>query len=99
MWIGESPVYAVAIYLIVRSETHNRRFITTPLLLLDILLTAGMPWHVIVWTIFLDLVMIVMGLVGALTKTVYKWGKRASKHFPPVPHSSSPTSQPTRQNS
>ncbi|KAK5105751.1 hypothetical protein LTR62_002187 [Meristemomyces frigidus] len=39
-------------------------FITTPLLLLDLLLTAGLPWPSILWTIFLDLVMIITGLVG-----------------------------------
>ena len=50
-------------------------FITTPLLLMDLLLTAGMPWPSIVWTIFLDWVMIVTGLIGALVKSRYKWGK------------------------
>lgn len=50
------------------------RFITTPLILLDLLLTADMPWPTILWTILVDLVMIVCGLVGALTRTRYKWG-------------------------
>ncbi|KAG9894395.1 family A G protein-coupled receptor-like protein, partial [Aureobasidium melanogenum] len=49
-------------------------FITTPLLLLDILLTAGLPWPTIIWTVFLDWIMIVTGLVGALVKSRYKWG-------------------------
>lgn len=49
-------------------------FITTPLLLLDLLLTAGLPWPTILITILLDEVMIVTGLVGALTSTSYKWG-------------------------
>ncbi|KAL9116274.1 MAG: hypothetical protein Q9187_007202 [Circinaria calcarea] len=49
-------------------------FVTTPLLLLDLLLTAGMPWPTILWTLFLDEVMIVTGLVGALTRSSYKWG-------------------------
>jgi bacteriorhodopsin len=56
----------------IRLITH--RFITTPLLLLDLLLTAGSPWPSILWTIFLDLVMVITGLVGALVKTRYKWG-------------------------
>ncbi len=56
------------------STDFRDRFITTPLLLLDLLLTAGMPWPTIIWTIFLDEVMIVTGLVGALVKTRYKWG-------------------------
>jgi len=49
-------------------------FITTPLLLLDLLLTAGMPWPTILWVILVDEVMIVTGLVGALVKSSYKWG-------------------------
>lgn len=49
-------------------------FVTTPLLLMDLLLTAGLPWPTIIWTIFLDEVMIITGLVGALVKSRYKWG-------------------------
>jgi len=48
--------------------------ITTPLLLLDLLLTAGMPWPSILWVILVDWVMIVTGLVGALVVSDYKWG-------------------------
>ncbi|TGO07840.1 hypothetical protein BTUL_0242g00050 [Botrytis tulipae] len=48
--------------------------ITTPLLLLDILLTAGLPWPTILFTIFLDEIMIITGLVGALVASSYKWG-------------------------
>jgi bacteriorhodopsin len=44
------------------------------LLLLDLLLTAGLPWPTILFTLFLDEVMIVVGLVGALVATSYKWG-------------------------
>jgi bacteriorhodopsin len=50
------------------------RFITTPLLLLDLLLTAGMPWPTVLWVILVDWVMIVTGLVGALVTSSYKWG-------------------------
>lgn len=49
-------------------------FITTPLLLLDLLLTAGMPWPTILWTILIDEIMVVTGLVGALVVSDYKWG-------------------------
>jgi len=49
-------------------------FITTPLLLMDLLLTAGMPWPTILWVILIDWIMIVTGLVGALVASVYKWG-------------------------
>jgi bacteriorhodopsin len=59
------------------------RFVTTPLLLMDLLLTAGLPWPTILWTIFLDEVMIITGLVGALVKSRYKWGKT---HLPSMYH-------------
>ena len=49
-------------------------FITTPLLLLDLLLTAGLPWQTIGITILADEVMIVCGPVGALVRSSYKWG-------------------------
>ena len=49
-------------------------FVTTPLLLTDLLLTAGLPTATILATILADEVMIVTGLVGALTQTSYKWG-------------------------
>ncbi|KAK4983077.1 hypothetical protein LTR50_007429 [Elasticomyces elasticus] len=49
-------------------------FITTPLLLMDLLLTAAMPWPTILFIILVDEVMIVTGLVGALVKSSYKWG-------------------------
>lgn len=49
-------------------------FITTPLLLLDLLLTAGMPWPTIFWVILCDWIMIITGLIGALVVSRYKWG-------------------------
>ena len=49
-------------------------FVTTPLLLLDLLLTAGVPTPTILITIFADEIMVVTGLVGALTSSTYKWG-------------------------
>jgi bacteriorhodopsin len=49
-------------------------FITTPLLLMDLLLTAGMPWPTVLFVILVDEVMVVTGLVGALVKSSYKWG-------------------------
>lgn len=48
--------------------------VTTPLLLLDLLLTAAVPTPTILATILADEIMIVCGLVGALTRTTYKWG-------------------------
>lgn len=41
---------------------------------MDLLLTAGLPWPTILWTILLDEVMIITGLIGALVSSSYKWG-------------------------
>lgn len=49
-------------------------FLTTPLLLMDLLLTCGMPTPTIAYVILMNEIMIVTGLVGALVKTSYKWG-------------------------
>lgn len=49
-------------------------FITTPLLLTDLLLTAALPWPTLFFVILVDEVMIVTGLVGALVRSSYKWG-------------------------
>lgn len=48
---------------------------------MDLLLTSGLPWPTILWTVFLDEVMIVTGLVGALVSTRYKWGEHISFRF------------------
>jgi len=48
--------------------------ITTPLLLMDLLLTAGLPWPSVLFTILMDEIMIVTGLIGALVYSSYKWG-------------------------
>jgi len=53
--------------------------ITTPLLLLDILLLAGLSVGDTLWIVFADIGMIVTGLFGALLPNRYKWGER---HFP-----------------
>lgn len=48
--------------------------ITTPLLLLELLLVTGLPLSDIIITIFADLVMIITGLIGSLVQSDYKWG-------------------------
>jgi bacteriorhodopsin len=48
---------------------------------MDLLLTAGLPWPTILYTIFLDEVMIVTGLIGALVKSRYKWGELSLPAF------------------
>ena len=49
-------------------------FITTPLLLLDLLLLAGLPWSTIIFTILMNETMVLTGLFGAITPSSYKWG-------------------------
>ncbi|KAH6671916.1 hypothetical protein B0J14DRAFT_594686 [Halenospora varia] len=49
-------------------------FVTTPLLLMALLLTCALPWPTILYTILIDEVMIITGLVGALVASSYKWG-------------------------
>jgi bacteriorhodopsin len=48
--------------------------LTTPLLLLDLLLTCGLPTPTICYTILINEIMVVTGLIGALVKSSYKWG-------------------------
>lgn len=48
--------------------------ITTPLLLLELLLVSGLPLSTIFITVFFDIVMIICGLIGALVSSDYKWG-------------------------
>ena len=50
------------------------RFITTPLILIDILLTCGLPWTTVTFAVILDEIMVVTGLIGALVESQYKWG-------------------------
>lgn len=54
--------------------TCYERAITTPLLLMDLLLTAGLPWPTVLYTILIDEIMVVTGLTGALVRSSYKWG-------------------------
>ncbi|KAI0301768.1 heat shock protein 30 [Multifurca ochricompacta] len=49
-------------------------FINAPLILLMLLLTTGLTLSDIFLTLFMILVTVVAGLVGALTPTSYKWG-------------------------
>lgn len=49
-------------------------FITLPLLLLELLLATGLSLGDILTTAFVADFMVVMGLVGALVPSTYKWG-------------------------
>lgn len=48
--------------------------ITTPLLLLELAFTTGLPLSQIFILIFFDILMIITGLIGALVPSIYKWG-------------------------
>lgn len=48
--------------------------VTTPALLLELVLASGLPLSDIITLVFFDLVMIITGLVGALVVSSYKWG-------------------------
>ena len=48
--------------------------VTTPLLLLELLLATNMPSTEILFAIMLDLFMVIGGLIGSVTATSYKWG-------------------------
>ncbi|KZT03530.1 heat shock protein 30, partial [Laetiporus sulphureus 93-53] len=48
--------------------------INLPLLLLTLLLATGLPLSNIVITVFMGVIFVVMGLVGSLVHSTYKWG-------------------------
>ena len=56
--------------------------LTTTLLLLSLLLITGLPLSVIFITLFFNVLMVVCGLLGALTRTRYKWGYFVSASRP-----------------
>jgi bacteriorhodopsin len=83
--LGQTPIQAEFVRpgsRLVRSAGTREIFyaryidwvITTPLLLLDLLLTAGVPTPTILITLLADEIMIGTGLIGALTQTRFKWG-------------------------
>ncbi|KAJ3478299.1 hypothetical protein NLI96_g9855 [Meripilus lineatus] len=49
-------------------------FITFPLILLELLLATGLNLSDIMTTLFMGIVLVVMGLVGSLVQSTYKWG-------------------------
>jgi bacteriorhodopsin len=79
IWVGSLTRMYLRIKLLISCyPTQYVRYIdwaiTTPLLLLELLLATGLPLSDILTVLFMDLVMIVTGLVGALVPTRYKWG-------------------------
>jgi len=53
---------------------HIQWFLTTPLILLDLLLLAGLSWSNILFTLFAGDVSVVLILFASLTSSNYKWG-------------------------
>ncbi|KAF2675040.1 family A G protein-coupled receptor-like protein [Microthyrium microscopicum] len=53
---------------------HIYWVLSTPLLLLNVLLTAALPWTHVFFVILVSLVATVSFLVGALISSTYKWG-------------------------
>ena len=49
-------------------------FITFPLLLLELLLATGLSLSDIMTALFMGVVVVISGLVGALVHSDYKWG-------------------------
>ncbi|TFY63764.1 hypothetical protein EVJ58_g3052 [Rhodofomes roseus] len=49
-------------------------FITFPLLVLEVLLATGLSLSDIITTLFMCIVVVISGLVGALVHSTYKWG-------------------------
>ena len=49
-------------------------FISFPLLLLKLLLATGLSLSDIFTTLFMSIVLVVLGLVGALVPSSFKWG-------------------------
>eukprot|EP01026_Neomeris_dumetosa_P055659 TRINITY_DN5070_c0_g1_i1.p2 TRINITY_DN5070_c0_g1~~TRINITY_DN5070_c0_g1_i1.p2 ORF type:complete len:187 (-),score=27.86 TRINITY_DN5070_c0_g1_i1:94-654(-) len=47
--------------------------LTTPLLLLDLILMTKMKSTMITWVLFSDIAMIVLGIIGAFSESPYKW--------------------------
>lgn len=75
--LGGTPIETEFFQRATRSIWYVRYIdwvITTPALLLELLLATGLPLSDIIATIFFDEVMIITGLVGALVASQYKWG-------------------------
>ena len=49
-------------------------FITFHLILLELLLATALNLSDIMTTLFMGIVLVVMGLVGSLVRSTYKWG-------------------------
>lgn len=50
-------------------------FITTPVVVAELLLLAGIPTPTLLYTLLMSEIVVINGLVGALVHSSYKWGK------------------------
>ncbi|BDD56222.1 hypothetical protein MAP00_001696 [Monascus purpureus] len=50
------------------------RFFTGPMIIMNLLLTAGVYWHTILYTQLLYIVYVILLYVGSIVPTTYKWG-------------------------
>ncbi|KAL1882648.1 hypothetical protein Plec18167_003070 [Paecilomyces lecythidis] len=48
--------------------------ITMPLIIFNLLLTAGVYWHTILYTIMLQIVFVILFFIGTLVPDSYRWG-------------------------
>jgi len=76
--LGATPVYVEFYDVGYTRQIWYVRYIdwviTTPCLLLELVLATGLPLSDIIALIFFDEVMIITGLVGGLVVSSYKWG-------------------------
>ena len=76
--MGEQPIqfqhYNVPLLPPTQYVRYIQWFITFPLLVLEVLLASGLSVTDILSTVFMAWVVVIMGLVGALTHSTYKWG-------------------------
>ncbi|KZT74230.1 heat shock protein 30 [Daedalea quercina L-15889] len=75
--LGSTPIYAEFRGGESRQIWYVRYiqwFINFPTIILGLLLATGLPLSDIVTTLFLSIVVVITGLVGALVHSTYKWG-------------------------
>ena len=66
--------YSYSLVGFVQYVRYIQWFITLPVLLLELLLATGLSLSDIITTAFVASFLVIMGLVGALVPSTYKWG-------------------------
>ncbi|KAJ5781927.1 uncharacterized protein N7518_010410 [Penicillium psychrosexuale] len=49
-------------------------FTTMPLIIFNVLLTAGVYWHTILYTVMMSIIFVILFFVGAIVPDTYRWG-------------------------